>query len=116
MRRATSLPLYWAAVTVSEGLLAMGANAGNAFAEAPPPDKPFSMQIDDQLAGWWVEHLGNPPIPSGYVLPVNHALHPVLFYCKICTVNFSTALGSSVPNVDNNIKVYNICVILVYDI
>jgi hypothetical protein len=36
------------------------------------------MQIDDQFAEWWVEHLGNPPIPPGYVRPVNHALqgHP----------------------------------------
>ncbi|KAI2502314.1 hypothetical protein MHU86_12118 [Fragilaria crotonensis] len=69
--------LYWA-VTASEGLLAMGADAGNAFAEAPPPEEPFFMKIDDQYMEWWIEHLGNDPIPPGFVLPVNHALqgHP----------------------------------------
>lgn len=65
-------------MTASEGLLAIGADAGIAFAEAPPPDEPFFMKIDDQYMEWWVEHLGNEAIPPGYVLPVNHALqgHP----------------------------------------
>jgi hypothetical protein len=36
--------LYWA-VTASEGLIAMDADAGNAFAEAPPPQEPLFMQI-----------------------------------------------------------------------
>jgi Reverse transcriptase (RNA-dependent DNA polymerase) len=69
--------LYWS-VTASEGLIAMGADAGNAFAEAPPATEPFYMRIDDQFTEWWTEHLNLPPIPSGYVLPVNHALqgHP----------------------------------------
>ena len=69
--------LYWA-ITASEGLISIGADAGNAFAEAPPPVEPFYMAIDDQFNEWWVECLGNAPIPSGYVLPVQHALqgHP----------------------------------------
>ena len=69
--------LYWA-ITASQCLLAMGADAGNAFAEAPPATEPFYMRIDDQFREWWEEHLGRPPIPPGYVLPVNHALqgHP----------------------------------------
>jgi hypothetical protein len=56
----------------------MGADAGNAFAEAPPPVQPFYMIIDDQFMEWWVESEGNSPIPQGYVLPVQHALqgHP----------------------------------------
>ena len=36
------------------------------------------MIIDEQYKTWWTEHLKRPPIPIGYVLPVNHALqgHP----------------------------------------
>jgi hypothetical protein len=52
----------------------MGADAGNAFAEAPPPREPFFMSIDDQYREWWTEHRNLPPIPTGYVLPVRHAL------------------------------------------
>ena len=69
--------LYWS-ITASECLVAMGADAGNAFAEAPPPEVPFYMRIDDQYREWWEEHCGRPPIPPGYVLIVNNALqgHP----------------------------------------
>lgn len=69
--------MYWS-LTASEGLIAMGADAGNAFAEAPPPVQPFFMIIDDQFAEWWTESEGQPPIPEGYVLPVQQALqgHP----------------------------------------
>ena len=71
--------LYWS-TTAAECLTAMGADAGNAFAEAPAPVTPFYMRIDDQYREWWTEHCGRPPIPPGYVLPVNHALqgHPEL--------------------------------------
>lgn len=36
------------------------------------------MIIDDQFAEWWTESEGQPPIPEGYVLPVQQALqgHP----------------------------------------
>jgi hypothetical protein len=56
----------------------LGADAGNAFAEAPPPIQPFYMAIDEQFRMWWTEELGRPPIPAGYVWPVKHALqgHP----------------------------------------
>ena len=69
--------LYWS-ITARECLLAMGADAGNAFAEAPPATEVFYMRIDDQFREWWTEHMNRPPIPPGYVLPVNHALqgHP----------------------------------------
>ena len=68
----------YGAITASEGLISLGADAGNAFAKAPPPVEPFYMLIDDQYHEWWVECLGNEPIPPGYVLPVQHALqgHP----------------------------------------
>ena len=56
----------------------IGADAGNAFAEADPPEDPIFMSIDDQYQRWWTEHLKRPPIPNGYVLPVQHAIqgHP----------------------------------------
>ncbi len=65
-------------VTASECLIAMGADAGNAFAEAPPATEPFFRRLDNQFLDWWVEHLGRDPISPGYVLPVNYALqgHP----------------------------------------
>ena len=65
--------LYWV-ITVSEGLISLGADVGNAFAEAPPPVEPLYMIMDDQYHEWWVECLRNEPIPPGYVLPVQHAL------------------------------------------
>lgn len=69
--------IYWA-LTVSRCLLAMGADAGNAFAEAPPPLQRFYMRIDEQFRTWWTECKGRSPIPKNYVLPVNNALqgHP----------------------------------------
>ena len=38
--------MYWS-LTASHNLLAMGADAGNAFAEAPPPLQKFYTHIDD---------------------------------------------------------------------
>ena len=69
--------LYWAIVAAA-GLISIGADAANAFAEAPPPVEPFYMKIDNQFHEWWTQCLGRPPIPEGYVLPVQHALqgHP----------------------------------------
>ena len=56
----------------------MGADAGNAFAEAPPPNQQFYMEIDEQFHDWWTIHKKSPLIPKGYVLPVLHAIqgHP----------------------------------------
>ena len=65
--------VYWA-MAAQLCLLAMGADAGNTFAEAPPATEPFFTRIDDQFREWWTECKGRPPIPPGYVLPVNHAL------------------------------------------
>ena len=59
-------------------MIVIGADAGNAFAEAPPPKAQLFMATDPQINNWWVEHLGNPPIPRDFVLPVQHAIqgHP----------------------------------------
>ena len=69
--------MYWS-LTASNNLLAMGADAGNAFAEAPPPLQQFYMRIDEPFRHWWTACKGRPPIPKNFVLPVNNALqgHP----------------------------------------
>jgi hypothetical protein len=69
--------IFWA-LSALNGMKVLGADAGNAFGEAPPPVEPFYMSIDEQFRTWWTECLGNDPIPEGSVLPVNHALqgHP----------------------------------------
>ena len=55
-----------------------GADATNAFAEAPPPNAPLVVTIDNQYKYWWTNVMKQMPIPDGHVLPVNHALqvHP----------------------------------------
>ena len=70
--------MYWS-LTAIYNLLAMGADAGNAFAEAPPHQQKFFMRVDEQFRHWWTACKGRPPIPTKhFVLPVNNALqgHP----------------------------------------
>jgi len=69
--------LTWA-LSAALNLTVRGYDVGNAFAEAPAPDKPFYMMVDDQFNEWWTEHLGRDPIPFGYVIPIHKALqgHP----------------------------------------
>ena len=58
--------------------VALGCDIGNAFAEANGPAQQFYMRVDDQFQDWWTEHLGRPPIPRGYVIPILRNLqgHP----------------------------------------
>ena len=65
--------MYWS-LTASHNLLVMGADAGNAFAEAPPPLQRFYMRIYEQFRHWWVHCKKRSPIPRHSVLPVNNAL------------------------------------------
>ena len=69
--------IFWA-LSAIKGMTVIGADAGNAFAEAPPPKQTFYMQVDASFNQWWTQKCGRPPIPPGYVLPVQHALqgHP----------------------------------------
>jgi hypothetical protein len=55
--------LFWAIVT-KEGLIAIGADVSNAFAEAPPPKAPLYMYIDEVYKAWWTNHLGREPLPK----------------------------------------------------
>lgn len=75
---AASERLFWA-IVAQEGLIAIGADVSNAFAEAPPPKAPLYLYIDDTFREWWTDHLGRPPIPTHCnVVRVNNAIqgHP----------------------------------------
>ena len=68
--------IFWA-VSALKNMTVIGADASNAFAEAPPPVAPLYVTIDKPFREWW-EHKGRPPIPPDYVLKVQGALqgHP----------------------------------------
>jgi hypothetical protein len=73
----TSAHLFYA-VGAAENLLIFGADVSNAFAEAPPPKQGFFIRPDQEFVEWWTIHKGRPPIPPGYVIPINSAMqgHP----------------------------------------
>jgi len=60
---APSERLFWA-LTAKFGLTAVGADVSNAFAEAPAPEAPVYMYIDEFFRDWWENHLGRPKIPE----------------------------------------------------
>ena len=68
---------FWA-ITAINDYVAYGADATNAFGEAPPPTAPLYVTIDAPFKAWWEKILKRPPITVGHVLPVRHALqgHP----------------------------------------
>jgi len=75
---AASERLFWA-IVANEGLIAIGADVSNAFAEAPAPKAPLFLYIDDSFRDWWVNHLQKEPIPKECnVVRVNNAIqgHP----------------------------------------
>lgn len=69
--------LSWA-ITAALNHISLGCDVSNAFAEAPPPKIPFFMEVDEQFLDWWVNSLGNDPIPIGWVIPILRNLqgHP----------------------------------------
>jgi hypothetical protein len=69
--------LAWA-ITAGINYISIGCDVSNAFAEAPPPSIPFFMEVDAQFLDWWVNCLGNKPIPIGWVIPILRNLqgHP----------------------------------------
>lgn len=54
-------------------MLVLGADASNAFAEAPAPKAPLYVIVDQQFREWWRQQVQE-DIPEGWVLPVKHAL------------------------------------------
>ena len=68
--------VYWGLVAV-KNFIAIGADASNAFAEAPPPKAPLYVVIDKQYREWYKDKY-NINVPKGYTLRVQHAIqgHP----------------------------------------
>ena len=74
----TGARIFWA-TTALNNFISIGADAANAFAEAPPPVAPLYVLIDEPFRNWYKTRFPDKPIiPSGYVLKVNGALqgHP----------------------------------------
>ena len=74
----TGSRIFWAS-TALNNYITIGADASNAFAEAPAPKAPLFVTIDQPYREWYALRFPDkPPIPVGYVLPVNGALqgHP----------------------------------------
>jgi hypothetical protein len=69
-------PIHRLAWAISAAIIyiCIGCDVSNAFAEAPPPSKPFYMQIDNQFREWWTKHLGRKPISKGFV--ISHSENP----------------------------------------
>jgi hypothetical protein len=72
----TDLRLFFA-LSVLENKMVFGADVSNAFAEAEAPEQVYYMRVDTQYSTWY-QSLGHPPIPLGYVIPINKNLqgHP----------------------------------------
>ena len=69
--------MFWSLAALN-GMTVIGADAGNAFAEADPSEDSLYMSIDDQYKHWWTTDLKKLLILKGYVLPVQHDIqgHP----------------------------------------
>merc|ERR1712086_175891 len=73
----TSSRLFYAQSAV-EIMLVYGADVTNAFGDALPPKQGLQIMPDKAFRDWWTIHIGRPPLPAGYVIPVLAAMqgHP----------------------------------------
>jgi deoxyuridine 5'-triphosphate nucleotidohydrolase len=74
----TGSRIFWAATAINN-YITIGADASNAFAEAPAPKAPLYVTIDQPFRDWYKDkYPDKPDIPKDYVLPVHGALqgHP----------------------------------------
>lgn len=74
----TGSRIFWSA-TALYNFITIGADASNAFAEAPAPKAPLYVKIDKPYHEWYRQKYPNkPPLPPNFVLPVQGALqgHP----------------------------------------
>ena len=70
--------IFWAAVALNN-FICIGADASNAFAEAPPPKAPLYVHVDPPYREWYKTKFPQKPrIPPGSVMRVQGALqgHP----------------------------------------
>ena len=68
--------IFWALSAIHNNIV-IGADASNAFAEAPAPAAPLYMSLDRQYHSWW-KNKGRPDIPHKYGVKVLKAMqgHP----------------------------------------
>ena len=74
----TGSRIFWSA-TAMFNFITIGADASNAFAEAPAPKAPLFVNIDHPFREWYKDkYPNNPPLSRDFVLPVHGALqgHP----------------------------------------
>ena len=74
----TGARIFWAATAINN-FITIGADASNAFAEAPAPKAPLYVTIDKPYREWYKDRFPDKPEPPpGAVLPVHGALqgHP----------------------------------------
>ena len=74
----TASRVFWAATAINN-FVTIGADAANAFAEAPPPVAPLYVYVDEQYREWHRErNPGAKSIPHGHVMRAKRALqgHP----------------------------------------
>ena len=69
----TGSRIFWATSAIANHIV-IGADASNAFAEAPPPKAPLYVYLDKQFREWW-QHKNYPPLhPTHNVMRVKKAL------------------------------------------
>ena len=74
----TASRIFWAATAINN-FVTIGADAANAFAEAPPPVAPLYVFVDEQYREWHqARNKGADRIPNSYVMRAKRALqgHP----------------------------------------
>ena len=74
----TGSQIFWAATAINN-FICIGADAANAFTEAPAPVAPLYVRVDKPFRAWYHHTYPNrPPIPKGHVMHVCKALqgHP----------------------------------------
>ena len=73
----TGSRIFWACAAMYNHIV-IGADASNAFAEAPAPKAPFYVYLDTQFRNWWAPKGYKPLHPSQKVMRVKKALqgHP----------------------------------------
>ena len=74
----TASKIFWA-TTAMYNYITIGADASNAFAEAPAPTEPCYVRVDQPFLEWYAERFpDSPPLPKNTVLPVHGAIqgHP----------------------------------------
>lgn len=75
----TASHLFWAATAINNFVTTFGANAANAFAQAPPPMATLYVYVDKQFHKWHRNRYPDQrPIPHGWVMQAKKALqrHP----------------------------------------